>query len=1066
VASRGIDPEPLEPVREGFLADGAHPLTSDQDRVLTDLFRFFRWIGQDQSTAHLPAKSPPRQLPSFVAIEPERRNQVFLLDGDRGSGKTTALLLALWALERSWDGKSAVKKLPEIARNLLQILNANARFVPLQIIDLRPFPAHRSLILDIPSVFLPVVSWLERTEKKRSTPDWDQLDHPARARWREFARVAALGYARPLERPVDDATGFVDDLADAGAKRLHIEETFSSLVDELVGRVQVRMKTQSLPVFVLPIDDCDMAPDRTLEVLDLIRHLRHRNLVYVLTGHTPLFHDILQMQARRWLTGSADPRPLGAELEARVASLGRDILRKHLPEAHRLVLGRVEPRDRVALAFPDPKLWLALRDHLGRNRALLARALPDRIRQLVALRGSPTLQPDRTERAFLVYNVIWRSAVDDAELPSSLKASLRETLSLSIRGPRLGSKRPWTLRVQPGRVHLRPALLAAHYAKGSVPLRVMSDMRLTAWASKPSVAYHPSNSARGQTHSSPDSPDLLPLYGGGAEEVELDERVTHAYALLVDRMGAMDEVDAVVLLANVRETSVAAIAHPYRSRFVRARWPSPPWRSLGEFLAFHDLWSRLGAGRDFTADTVARLYVALAVRTVAQSSFSGWLKSREPPSWTEIVSTIGRQDTNSVARRWASQNLYLLATPESGLENHSANELLDSLAGAGLLPSDAEMARVRRAHLLAGPSFAQPDEQEFIDSFCRDIDRRHADYLSASRFERGEIVGALTSLLAHLRAGNSSLDELLRKTATRQRELQEMPVDELHALRAAFEKSEIREFVGDTAIEAIRDAWRTVEGPDVWEPAGADARDDEVRPVSRLAFTGRHVARVPDGSVYNIASAHLEPLPADARISLKLLYRLLWDASVAAGDRAELPFAENRSEHWEEFGVFPWAGLSVRTPGMKRSASWPLPAFSRLYVWELWIEAWEQLPLIDFSSRGQKWVDGLAYAWAHSMYQMVVNNQMRFDLRPQITRKREIGTNAGSLLVGVVERASQGVPEGRTLMKWAHVAGHFFSDTTLSGVSPMFAEGVAKSIHNKFPTRDVVEGALSALRAR
>ena len=68
-----------------------------------------------------------------------------------------------------------------------------------------------------------------------------------------------------------------------------------------------------MPRLVVPIDDADMQPRRTVELLDLLRTLWHPQVVFLLAGHEDLFFKRLHADCVEALRGS----------DAGVAAAGR-----------------------------------------------------------------------------------------------------------------------------------------------------------------------------------------------------------------------------------------------------------------------------------------------------------------------------------------------------------------------------------------------------------------------------------------------------------------------------------------------------------------------------------------------------------------------------------------------------------------------------------------------------------------------------------------------------------------------------------------------------------------------
>lgn len=118
--------------------------------------------------AALAAEKQPASKPwgdHLAQLQHRRKNHVILLDGDRGSGKTTVLvsLLYAWGVQRALATDTDVT-----VTDGFQALVDQARaghVVPLRILDLRPFPDSRELILSIAGRLERVIRMLEESRR-------------------------------------------------------------------------------------------------------------------------------------------------------------------------------------------------------------------------------------------------------------------------------------------------------------------------------------------------------------------------------------------------------------------------------------------------------------------------------------------------------------------------------------------------------------------------------------------------------------------------------------------------------------------------------------------------------------------------------------------------------------------------------------------------------------------------------------------------------------------------------------------------------------------------------------
>lgn len=298
----------------------------------------------------------------------DRKNHVIMLDGDRGSGKTTLLvsLLYAWGARRAREVDARAARQPDFDELLTK--TGDEHIVPLRILDLRPFPDSRELILSIAGRLERVIRMLERltgptTAEHRPTADWGPLPSPlsgnhaessARSAWRAFAQAVGMGWARGRQRLSEvDVEEFALQLEDAEMRGMDIERSFARLMDTLVEdytrilRAHGQLVGDRRPLFVIPIDDADMNPGRSMEVLDLMRALWHPRLVFLVTGHSALFQAVLRQRLFADITGArTTTQAMMADAETRATRLAQDVFRKVVPPAHRCSLLGLAPHAR------------------------------------------------------------------------------------------------------------------------------------------------------------------------------------------------------------------------------------------------------------------------------------------------------------------------------------------------------------------------------------------------------------------------------------------------------------------------------------------------------------------------------------------------------------------------------------------------------------------------------------------------------------------------------------------------------------------------------------------------
>jgi hypothetical protein len=130
--------------------------------------------------------------------------------------------------------------------------------------------------------------------------------------WRRLVGVAASWDSKLDARRANlDPEAWARELEDTELDHAGVLGRWSEFIDELAAadeRRSDRHKT-SAPLFVLAIDDADMNPQRTQELLQLARWLWHRRVVFLLTGDTRLFLHVLES---RFLAQLSNSQPMAA----------------------------------------------------------------------------------------------------------------------------------------------------------------------------------------------------------------------------------------------------------------------------------------------------------------------------------------------------------------------------------------------------------------------------------------------------------------------------------------------------------------------------------------------------------------------------------------------------------------------------------------------------------------------------------------------------------------------------------------------------------------------------------
>lgn len=429
--------------RQEAVPFGWQQLSEDQQDIVREVHR---WLGRFMSSkvARGDSKGKKEDFDFLPRIELERESNVLLIDGGRGTGKTSVFLTLLQTWREALDPSSA--RLPVIEDDEIAKVVKQRCIIPLDILDMQPLSGHPTLLLQL-------AGRLYRVAKRLATNADDQKpEYPRRAedsfppslhKWRELARVVAIAQEDDprLRRSQSNPEDFAIELESAERQRGYLGARWHDFVDTLRGDVKNyadRLRPLSPgtdPIFIVPIDDADMNPERGVELLDLLRSLWHPRVVFLLTGDSGLFRTLLFNHYKKVCERMPD-------IMAR--NLAHDVLGKVIPPAQRLRC-RIRPKDSLKYLTNASELSKGFAERITSES--LQAALPSRwrvLRDLVQSLDGKRLTSLQAAR------VIFEEAVRSSALGNEDQEHL---LSSCFKPARHGDG----LRVDESAVVLRPA---------------------------------------------------------------------------------------------------------------------------------------------------------------------------------------------------------------------------------------------------------------------------------------------------------------------------------------------------------------------------------------------------------------------------------------------------------------------------------------------------------------------------------------------------------------------------------------------------------------------------------
>jgi hypothetical protein len=310
----------------------------------------------DEAAAAIPdekAAEAPRSPWLAMRLDRARRSMVAFLDGARGMGKTSILLTLMRAFDKEVADKQVAPTLadeeadPERKRLLGEVWEKikllRDRVIWLETLDLEPVASNTNLLAAI----------LARIERRAQ-----ELLRPASRGAFSDEETDALAELNTLMRDVGfawegnvrerasslDPELYAEEVIAAELTRLNFNERLEKVLARLSRQIEdaVRDKVQR-PLFVLPVDDLDLNPTFTLDLLRLVRAVYSPRLFTVMLGDMEMTDRVVTARYLGELTQPFGQRvdfgPNGTEdVQIAARETAAHALRKLLPPAQRVDL--------------------------------------------------------------------------------------------------------------------------------------------------------------------------------------------------------------------------------------------------------------------------------------------------------------------------------------------------------------------------------------------------------------------------------------------------------------------------------------------------------------------------------------------------------------------------------------------------------------------------------------------------------------------------------------------------------------------------------------------------------
>ena len=278
------------------------PLTLDQlsNDELYVIVSIEHQLGMKQSRA---SKGEEATKPYLAPIQ-VRRPRVLLLDGARGTGKTSLLLTMAhrWNIYDGCETKRHDEDPTEHRRRIEEIQDRlpfthggtlPKHLHPLRILDFDPLPPQMPLIAGIIQAWQPLAKKYD--ELSGQTVECDDAGETLQDRWENLFRVATVGWsalpaARGLLEQVLDRQEQVTEWQSLGQQWYR----FVSEVTQCGRCLKGADRLVDDSVFVIMVDDVDLQVERIRELLPALRLLYHPNVAFLVAAHWEHLLDTLK----------------------------------------------------------------------------------------------------------------------------------------------------------------------------------------------------------------------------------------------------------------------------------------------------------------------------------------------------------------------------------------------------------------------------------------------------------------------------------------------------------------------------------------------------------------------------------------------------------------------------------------------------------------------------------------------------------------------------------------------------------------------------------------------------
>jgi hypothetical protein len=221
-------------------------------------------------------------------IQKNRQSQIIFIDGNRGTGKTSLLTTLVHSTSSRTNSEQFINEITtknSLDKILLNVFKKEMldSICWLPILDLEMLPEPTNLLASLCVRIEDAFKTLDIQPYKSTRI----VEKPERNTWRNFSDIMhdfALGWKTNLpERRASDPDTYSSEVLRVERARIKLVE-FPQIMSDLGAMYKKSQKDTRFPLFILPVDDADLNPQRFLDLLDLTRRAKSTNLLYLVLG--------------------------------------------------------------------------------------------------------------------------------------------------------------------------------------------------------------------------------------------------------------------------------------------------------------------------------------------------------------------------------------------------------------------------------------------------------------------------------------------------------------------------------------------------------------------------------------------------------------------------------------------------------------------------------------------------------------------------------------------------------------------------------------------------------------